>query len=85
MRCGPPFGPTSVRSGAVTPRDLGEGPECHGTKVRAFGSSSLTYPDRVGPDELLPEQTMDDVDPGDPREESDRDAWLREQVPPHHG
>jgi hypothetical protein len=33
--------------------------------------------------EELPEQTSDDTD--DPRESRDGDAWLRGQVPPHHG
>lgn len=37
----------------------------------------------MGPDDLLPEQTSDDIDTEVPRE-SDRDEWLRDQVPPHH-
>jgi hypothetical protein len=44
----------------------------------------------AGPDERdLPEQTRDDTDQGwgEPQrdEESDRERWLREQRPPHHG
>ncbi|HEY1133564.1 MAG TPA: hypothetical protein VGE77_03240 [Nocardioides sp.] len=41
--------------------------------------------------DALPEQTRDDQDPGDDgaagsaRGESAGDAWLRAQVPPHHG
>jgi hypothetical protein len=38
----------------------------------------------MGPDDLLPEQTQDDIDPGDDRG-NDHDQWLRDQVPPHHG
>ncbi len=38
-----------------------------------------------GPEDLLPEQTRDDIDTEDGRGEADRDSWLREQVPPHHG
>jgi len=36
--------------------------------------------------DVLPETTSDerDPDPADP-EESARDAWYRDQVPPHHG
>lgn len=37
--------------------------------------------------DVLPETTRDERDPepsGDPGE-SGNDAWLREQVPPHHG
>lgn len=37
------------------------------------------------PEDLLPEQTRDDIDTQDASEDADRDAWLREQVPPHHG
>jgi hypothetical protein len=33
--------------------------------------------------DVLPEQTSDDRDPGEPP--GDGDAWLRAQVPPHHG
>ncbi len=33
--------------------------------------------------EVLPEQTADDSDAGGPAVDSD--AWLRAQVPPHHG
>ena len=33
--------------------------------------------------EVLPEQTSDDRDPDEPT--GDSDAWLRAQVPPHHG
>ena len=36
--------------------------------------------------DLLPETTSDERDPGTVRSESDAgDAWLRAQVPPHHG
>ncbi|HET7386306.1 MAG TPA: hypothetical protein VFJ19_06525 [Nocardioidaceae bacterium] len=41
--------------------------------------------------DVLPDQTRDDRDPADEqhgtaeRAESARDAWLRRQVPPHHG
>ena len=36
--------------------------------------------------DVLPEQTRDDADePGPPEGESQADAWLRRQVPPHHG
>lgn len=51
----------------------------------AFGRCFLTYPRGVGPEDLLPEQTRDDVDPEDAREVANRDEWLRDQVPPHHG
>jgi hypothetical protein len=33
--------------------------------------------------DVLPEQTSDDRDPGETA--GDGDAWLRAQVPPHHG
>lgn len=33
--------------------------------------------------DVLPEQTSDDRDPGE--SPGDGDAWLRAQVPPHHG
>ncbi len=33
--------------------------------------------------DVLPEQTSDDRDPDEPT--GDGDAWLRAQVPPHHG
>lgn len=33
--------------------------------------------------DALPEQTRDDVDPGEPTES--RDEWFKRQVPPHHG
>jgi len=33
--------------------------------------------------DVLPEQTSDDRDADQPT--SDSDAWLRAQVPPHHG
>ena len=33
--------------------------------------------------DVLPEQTSDDRDPNEPT--GDGDAWLRAQVPPHHG
>jgi hypothetical protein len=36
--------------------------------------------------ETLPETTADERDPADgSRTEERSDAWLREQVPPHHG
>jgi len=37
--------------------------------------------------DVLPETTSDerDPDPGDVRDEAARDAWYRDQVPPHHG
>jgi hypothetical protein len=36
--------------------------------------------------EVLPETTADERELGSPaREESQGDAWLRAQVPPHHG
>ena len=85
MRCRPSLGATRVCTRLFTPRMLGQHSDCHGTTVRAFASSLLTYPGEVGPDDLLPEQTMDEVDRDDPREESERDAWIRDQVPPHHG
>lgn len=41
--------------------------------------------DRVFGD-VLPETTSDERDPGVRRDDSDPDeAWLRAQVPPHHG
>ena len=43
------------------------------------------YSDWVDPEDVLPEQTSDDIDHGDAREDLDRDSWLREQIPPHHG
>lgn len=42
------------------------------------------YPADMGPDELLPEQTRDDVDTDD-TSDTDHEAWLRDQVPPHYG
>jgi hypothetical protein len=39
----------------------------------------------MGPEDLLPEQTRDDVDPEDAIDEAGHDQWLRDQVPPHHG
>ena len=35
--------------------------------------------------DVLPETTSDERDPEDEREESPRDTWIRDQVPPHHG
>ena len=36
--------------------------------------------------EVLPETTSDERDEGaDGRDEAARDAWYRDQVPPHHG
>lgn len=40
--------------------------------------------------DVLPETTSDERDPegghdDDGREESSRDTWFRDQVPPHHG
>ena len=37
--------------------------------------------------DVLPETTSDERDPdaGDVRDEAARDAWYRDQVPPHHG
>lgn len=33
----------------------------------------------------LPDTTSDERDPGDREPETGTDAWLRAQVPPHHG
>lgn len=35
--------------------------------------------------EVLPEQTSDDRPDGAQHSANDADAWLRAQVPPHHG
>jgi hypothetical protein len=35
--------------------------------------------------DVLPETTGDERAPGRPEDESASDAWLRAQVPPHHG
>jgi hypothetical protein len=37
--------------------------------------------------DVLPETTSDERDPqaADERDEDARDAWYRDQVPPHHG
>lgn len=35
--------------------------------------------------DVLPETTSDERDAEDGRDESARDAWFRDQVPPHHG
>jgi len=35
--------------------------------------------------EVLPGSTTDDRDPDVRRDDSASDAWLRSQVPPHHG
>ena len=35
--------------------------------------------------DVLPETTSDEREPGAARDESAGDAWLRAQVPPHHG
>lgn len=35
--------------------------------------------------DVLPGQTSDDMDPASDESNGDREAWLRRQVPPHHG
>ncbi len=35
--------------------------------------------------DVLPAQTSDDLEPASDEAEGDREAWLRRQVPPHHG
>ncbi len=35
--------------------------------------------------DVLPETTGDEREPGAPADEAAGDAWLRAQVPPHHG
>ena len=35
--------------------------------------------------DVLPGQTSDDLDPASDESDGDREAWLRRQVPPHHG
>ncbi len=35
--------------------------------------------------DVLPETTGDERSPSPPERESTSDAWLRAQVPPHHG
>lgn len=35
--------------------------------------------------DTLPETTSDERDPGGSGDERGTDAWLRSQVPPHHG
>ena len=35
--------------------------------------------------DVLPESTSDDRDSGVRRDDAGSDAWLRAQVPPHHG
>jgi hypothetical protein len=35
--------------------------------------------------DVLPGQTSDDLDPASDEAEGDHEAWLRRQVPPHHG
>ncbi len=35
--------------------------------------------------DVLPDTTADERDPGEPGSEVGSDAWLRAQVPPHHG
>jgi hypothetical protein len=35
--------------------------------------------------DVLPGQTSDDLDPSSDEAEGDHEAWLRRQVPPHHG
>lgn len=35
--------------------------------------------------DVLPETTSDERDPATPRGDDASDAWLRAQVPPHHG
>ncbi len=35
--------------------------------------------------DVLPETTSDEREPGEPDREDAGDAWLRRQVPPHHG
>ena len=35
--------------------------------------------------DVLPDTTEDERDPGEPAGEAGSDAWLRAQVPPHHG
>lgn len=35
--------------------------------------------------DVLPETTRDERDPEEPALERGSDAWLRSQVPPHHG
>ena len=43
------------------------------------------YSAGMDPDDLLPDQTSDDIDTADDHASADRDSWLAEQVPPHHG
>lgn len=35
--------------------------------------------------DVLPDTTSDDRDPAEARDDAGSDAWLRAQVPPHHG
>ena len=35
--------------------------------------------------DVLPGQTSDDLDPSSDEADGDHEAWLRRQVPPHHG
>ena len=35
--------------------------------------------------DVLPDTTSDERDPGDEDQVDRGDAWLKEQVPPHHG
>jgi hypothetical protein len=35
--------------------------------------------------DVLPETTSDERDPEETPDESARDTWYRDQVPPHHG
>ena len=48
------------------------------------GRAKPGYCAAMGPDDLLPEQTKDDIDSGEDRDNG-HDQWLRDQVPPHHG
>lgn len=50
-----------------------------------WGSRLRKYATCVDPEDVLPEQTSDDMDHGDTRDEANHDSWLREQIPPHHG
>ena len=48
-----------------------------------------THPTRDADNKIcgnpLPETPIDERDPQSPDDDSERDRWLRDNVPPHHG
>jgi hypothetical protein len=52
----------------------------------------MSEPNRPTPDAVnkifgnaLPETSIDERDPVSPDDDAERDRWLRDNIPPHHG